>query len=69
MTNRPGNAASPIDVAETAIYASLLALADRLAEAANLAALAADHFEKHLKLERVSSIARSVLIRVIGGAP
>jgi len=31
--------------------------------------LAADHFEKHLKLERVSSIARSVLIRVIGGAP
>ena len=33
------------------------------------AGLAADEFEKHLKLERVSSIARSVLIRVIGGAP
>lgn len=30
--------------------------------------LAADHFGKHLKLERVLSIACTVLIRVIGGA-
>ena len=30
--------------------------------------LAGDHFEKHLKLERVRSLARTLLIRVIGGA-
>jgi hypothetical protein len=41
MTTLPRTAASPIDVAETAIYANLLALTDRLAEAANLAAEAA----------------------------
>jgi hypothetical protein len=41
MTARSRNAPSRINVGETAIYANLLALADRLAEAANLAAEAA----------------------------
>ena len=41
MTAHSRNAPSTINVGETAIYANLLALADRLAKAANLAAEAA----------------------------
>jgi hypothetical protein len=41
MTTLPRNAADTANIAETAMHANLLALADRLAEAANLAAEAA----------------------------
>ena len=41
MTIHSRNAADAVNIAETAIYANLLALADRLAEAATLAAEAA----------------------------
>jgi hypothetical protein len=41
MTTLSRKAANAINIAETAIYANLLALADRLAEAANLSAEAA----------------------------
>jgi hypothetical protein len=41
MTTLPRNAADTGNIAETAMHANLLALADRLAEAVNLAAEAA----------------------------
>ncbi len=41
MTIRSRNAADAVNIAQTAIYANLSALADRLTEAANLAAEAA----------------------------
>ena len=49
MTIRPRNPDNAITIAETAIYANLLALADRLAEAANLSADAAAAFKQGKK--------------------
>jgi hypothetical protein len=53
MTIRSENAANAINITETAICANLLALADRLAEAANLSAEAAaayKHGKKNLAI-------------------